>query len=228
MLGSMQPRRSQWGQGSVADRVGTAAYDFAVEREWLARPFGWAMWGTDTRKLYDSLRVLGELADDTAVLDIPCGGGVALRGLRFGQQLRYVAADISAEMLARARREAAGRGLAGIEFAEADMARMPFADGEFDVCVSFNGLHCLPDAAAAVGEVARCLKPGGRFVGDTVVRDAGWRHEAIIAAFQRAGIFGPGGTVDDLRGWLTGAGLDVESLQRSGAIVHFAARRPKP
>ncbi len=35
---------------------------------------------------------------------------------------------------------------------------MPFDDNEFDMCVSFNGLHCLPDPAAAVREIVRCLR----------------------------------------------------------------------
>jgi ubiquinone/menaquinone biosynthesis C-methylase UbiE len=35
-----------------------------------------------------------------------------------------------------------------VEFVEADIERMPFDDNEFDICVSFNGLHCLPDPAA--------------------------------------------------------------------------------
>ena len=35
-----------------------------------------------------------------------------------------------------------------VEFVEADIERMPFDDNVFDICVSFNGLHCLPDPAA--------------------------------------------------------------------------------
>jgi SAM-dependent methyltransferase len=221
----MQLRKSKWGQGGVADRITTTAYDFGVEREWLARPFGWAMWGTDTRKLFESLRVVGDLPDAAAVLDIPCGGGVALRGLRPGKPVRYVAADVSVDMLARARRRAVGHGLNGIEFIEADMEQMPFSDGEFDLCMSYNGLHCLPDPATAVAEVARCLAPGGRFVGDSVVRNAGLRHELIVGAFRRAGMFGPGGTPDELRGWLTSAGLSIEHFELSGAIAHFSATR---
>ena len=44
------------------------------------------------------------VSDGSAVLDIPCGGGLAMRGVRNGQRLRYVAADISPDMLDRARR----------------------------------------------------------------------------------------------------------------------------
>jgi SAM-dependent methyltransferase len=218
----MPEQRSIWSGGAVG-RVGGGAYDFAVEHEWLARPAGLALWGTDTRMLYDSIRTIGELPEGSAVLDVPCGGGVALRGLRPGQNLRYVAADISTDMLGRARARAAALGRDDIEFVEADIERMPFEDNEFDLCLSFNGLHCLPDPPAAVREIARCVKPGGRLVGDSVVRGAGWRQDLAIGFFRRAGVFGVGGTVDDLNGWLTDAGLKVDRLERSGGLAHFTA-----
>lgn len=221
----MSEKRMRWGQRTIADRVGGGVYAFAVEHESLARPFGMALWGTDIRLFYETLSVLGELPDGASVLDVPCGGGVALRGLRPGQPVRYVAADISVDMLERTRRRAEGLGLAGVEVREADIARMPFGDGEFDLCVSFNGLHCLPDPAAAVAEIARCLKAGGRLVGDSVLRGAGWRQDLAFAGLQRAGMFGVGGTVDELRGWLTAAGLTVQRLQLSGAVAHFSATR---
>ena len=209
----------------IVGRFGGAAYDFVVEREWLARPGGRALWGTDTQLLFDSINTVGEIPDGSAVLDVPCGGGIALRGLRQGQQVRYVAADISPDMLTRARRQASAIGRDDIEFIEANIEQMPFADGEFDLCVCFNGLHCLPDPAAAIREIARCLVPGGRVVGDAVVRGAGIRQDLAFAALRRAGVFGPSGTCDDLQHWLTAAGLRVDRLQRSGAIAHFAATR---
>ena len=126
---------------------------------------------------------------------------MALRGLRPGQTVRYVAADISTDMLARARARAAALGRDDIEFVETDIERMPFDDNEFDVCVSYNGLHCLPDPAAAIREMSRCLKPGGRLIGDSVVRGAGMRQNLAFAVLHRAGVFGAGGTVDELA-WL--------------------------
>ncbi len=218
----MPEQRSIWSGGAVG-RVGGGAYDFAVEHEWLARPAGLALWGTDTRMLYDSIRTISELPEGSAVLDVPCGGGVALRGLRPAQRLRYVAADISTDMLDRARARAAALGRDDIEFVEADIERMPFEDNEFDLCLSFNGLHCVPDPPVAVREIARCVKPGGRLVGDSVVRGAGWRQDLAIGFFRRAGVFGVGGTVDDLHGWLTDAGLKVDRLERSGGPAHFTA-----
>jgi SAM-dependent methyltransferase len=199
------------------------AYDFAVEHEWLARPAGVALWGTDTRMFYESFDAIGELPDGASVLDIPCGGGVALRGLRPGQRLRYVAADISPDMLVRARARAAALGRNDIEFVEADITRMPFDDNEFDLCVSFNGLHCLPDPVAAVREIARCVKPGGRLVGDSLVRGAGWRQDRALDFGRWAGVFGASGTVGELRGWLTDANLTVDRLEACGAVAHFTA-----
>jgi SAM-dependent methyltransferase len=219
----MADQRSMWGERTLVDRIGGAAYDYAVEREWLARPAGLALWGTDTRVLFDAIRLIGDLPDGSAVLDVPCGGGLALRGMRSDQRVRYVGADISSDMLTRARRRAAALGRYDIEFIEADIVRMPFDDNEFDLCVSFNGLHCLPDPAAAVREIARCLKPGGRLVGDSVVRGAGLRQDLAFSAFRRAGAFGAGGTVDDLHRWLTDAGLTVDHLQPSGAVALFTA-----
>ncbi len=222
----MAEQRSIWGGRTFVDRIGGGAYDFAAEREWLARPAGLALWATDTRILYDNIRMLADLPDGSSVLDVPCGGGLALRGLRSGQRVRYVAADISTDMLARARRRAADLGRHDIEFTEADITRMPFDDNEFDLCVTFNGLHCLPDPAAAVREITRCLKPGGRLVGDSVVRGAGARQDLVIRAFRRTGVFGAGGTVDDLRDWLSDAGLAVDRLQSSGALAYFSATAP--
>jgi len=205
-------------------RISATVYDFGVEREWLARPAGALVWGTDTRLLFESIRAIGDLPAGAALLDVPCGGGLALRGVRPDQDLRYVAADISSFMLDRTRRQAARLGRT-VELTEADVERLPFADEEFDLCVSFNGLHCLPDPALAVREIARCLKPGGRFVGDTIVLRAGLRQDLAISAFRRMGLFGPGGTAVALEHWLTDAGLRVDRLERSGAVAHFAATR---
>jgi SAM-dependent methyltransferase len=205
-------------------RLPAVVYDYGVEHEWLARPAGALLWGTDTRGLFSTIRTLGVVPDGTAVLDVPCGGGVALRGLRRDQNIRYVAVDISPVMLDRTRQQARRLGLT-IETVQADIARLPFADNEFDMCVSFNGLHCMPDPALAVRELARCLRPGGRLIGDTVVREAGWRQDLVIAAFRRIGWFGQGGTADDVAEWFTDAGLHVDRLERSGAVIRFAATR---
>jgi SAM-dependent methyltransferase len=126
-------------------------------------------------------------------------------------------------MLRRARREAARRGLARIELLEADVESLPFEDGSFDLSVCFNSLHCFPDPAAGLREIARCLRAGGRLIGDAAVLGRGARFDALIRLYRRRGIFGPGGTVADLDRWLAGAGLERRRLELSGAVAYFEA-----
>lgn len=80
-----------------------------------------------------------------------------------------MAADISSDMLRRARSRATELGLDGLmEFSEADITDLPFRDNMFDLVLTFNGLHCLPDPHAAVVELARVLKPVGFCAGARV------------------------------------------------------------
>src|ERR1700680_1186655 len=154
-----------------SERVTAAIYDAGVKHEHVATVGARAMWGADMRRLFAEIARLADVPVGTSVLDIPCGGGLAFRGLRSGQAVHYVAADISPYMLTRARREAGRRGVQdAIEFVQADVTALQFPDASFDLCVTYNGLHCLPDPRAALGELARVLKPGGRLGGAWGVR----------------------------------------------------------
>ena len=218
----MPDTRQRWLEG----RLPAIGYDAVVERERVARVMGFLLWGTDTRRLYEHIGRLGEEPDGSAILDLPCGGGVAFRGLRPGQQVRYVAADLSPVMLDRARAEAKRRGLDQIEFHQADVEALPYEDASFDLVVTYTSLHCFPDPPAGLKEMARVLRPGGTLRGTTVVNDTGLRQQGFIRAFRAAGAFGPSGTSDDYRGWLAAAGLVDVELDRSGAIAYLSARKP--
>jgi ubiquinone/menaquinone biosynthesis C-methylase UbiE len=220
------PSTSKTWRSQLFDRIGAASYDAAIERERLARILGWLSWRTDTARLYRHMQLLSEQPAGTSVLDLPCGGGVAFRALSAEQDIHYVACDLSPGMLRRARKVARERGLAQIEFVEADVNTLPFPDAEFDLCVSYNGLHCFPQPQAAVEEIARFLKPGGRLTGCATIRGAGRREDALIRAYQRTGVFGPGGTAEEVAEWLDAAGLEEVNFDRSGAWVFFDATRP--
>lgn len=202
-------------------------YDFMVERETLARVAGQLAFGTDTRKLYRAIDSLGELPDGSAVLDIPTGGGVALRGVRPGQRIRYVAADISEEMLRRTEGVARRRGLEQVETRIADVEELPFEDGEFDLVLSFAGLHCFPDPRAAVLEIARCVRPGGRFIGSVFLRGTGLRYLPGQVGGRLIGVMGPSGTRAEVDGWLHEAGFRRARIELSGTIGYFAATMPR-
>jgi ubiquinone/menaquinone biosynthesis C-methylase UbiE len=124
------------------------------------------------------------------VLDVGCGGGRAVAEL-CARGVRAVGADRDPRMLAAARaRGAASPGIPApacaarvrgpsphAEFVEADVLRLPFADGEFRGYRADKVLHELADPAAAVAEARRVLAPGGRIVlcgqdWDTLVLDS--------------------------------------------------------
>ena len=113
------------------ERVMAAMYDAGVKHDRVAMVGAWAMWGADMRRMFADVARLADVPAGTSVLDIPCGGGFALRVLRPGQPVRYVAADISPHMLQRAR-EATRRMQAqdAIEFVEADVTALQFDDAQ--------------------------------------------------------------------------------------------------
>ena len=198
-------------------------YGFYIERRRLSRLIAALVWGADIRPFYASMRVIGEVRDGGVIVDVPCGAGVAFRGLRDGQRVRYVALDLSPRMLGRARRRATELGLGQIELVEGDAQSIPIDDGSVDLFLSYWGLHCFPDPARAVAETARCLRPGGRLVGSMITRGRSLRNWLIVRPGR--GGFGPGGTSEDLRRWLADARLQDVTVKSSGVLAYFRAMK---
>lgn len=210
-----------------AARLTSALYNAAAMHDTVAAVGAKALWGLTLPDLLQEVQRVGEARAGAHVLDVPCGGGFAFRGLRAGQDCRYVAADISSDMLGRARDRATQLGVAdSMEFTEADITDLPFQDNTFDLALTFNGLHCLPDPRAAVFELARVLKPGGILRGSTCVRGRGWRQDRFVTALQAAGFFGITPQAGDVQRWLKDAGLEVLVARHSGSVELFEALRP--
>jgi SAM-dependent methyltransferase len=107
--------------------------------------------------------------DGSEVLDCACGIGTQAIGLALRGHL-VTGTDLSVRAAARAGREAARRGVR-LRTAAADMRRLPFPDGRFDVVVcADNALpHLLTEAdvGAALAEMRRVLRPGGLLLAST-------------------------------------------------------------
>ena len=88
-------------------------------------------------------------------LDLACGTGDIAFGLA-SRGVRVVGLDITHRMLvlAAAKRQ-------DVPFVTGDMMALPFGDRAFDVVTTGYGLRNVPRLAAALGEIARVLKPGG-------------------------------------------------------------------
>ncbi len=208
------------------DHPWAVVYRYFSAREQFSRPAAKLIFGADIDELFAPLRELETVPNGGSVLDVPCGAGIALGALTPDRDVRFVAADISPAMLRRTEEAAAARGLAQVQTLEADVEQLPFADDEFDLCLSFAGLHCFPDPELAVREVARCMKPGGRFAGTIFLVDAGPRYAALRFAARAMGVIGPSGGLRDVEQWLDRAGLRDVRVERLGTMARFSARKP--
>jgi ubiquinone/menaquinone biosynthesis C-methylase UbiE len=184
------------------------------------RPLARLVWGADLAPLYSTLAVIGEANAGETILDVPCGGGVAFRALGPEQDVRYIAGDISQRMLARAGQRASERELGQVEFVLADMESLPFADGIADLFLSYSGLHMVEDPHTAVREIGRCLKPGGKLVGCTFVREGALRQRALFRAGESLGHPAPP-RAENLHRWLSDVGITDTAIEPARGFVVF-------
>jgi SAM-dependent methyltransferase len=107
-------------------------------------------------------RLLGDVAG-RRVVEIGCGSAPCSRWLRTAGA-EVVALDLSAGMLARAQQLNRDTGI-DVPLLQAEVGALPLASGSADVvCSAFGGLPFVNDVSIALAEVARVLRPGGRFV----------------------------------------------------------------
>jgi SAM-dependent methyltransferase len=96
------------------------------------------------------------------VLEVSCGhGGGASYFARTYRSAQYVGIDLNPEAIRHCQ---ARHQVAGLVFQVGDAQKLPFAEGSFDVVMNVEASHCYPDFPGFVDEVARVLKPGGRFL----------------------------------------------------------------
>ena len=107
---------------------------------------------------------LGELKPGEHVVD--CGSGAGADSLIAAQMVgpggHVIGVDMTAEMLLKARRNALEAGMTNVEFREGYLEALPVPDTWADVVISNGVLNLIPDKEAALLEMFRVLKPGGR------------------------------------------------------------------
>lgn len=111
----------------------------------------------------DIIETLADCRPDDLCLDVATGpGNTAFRLARKAGQV--VASDVAPGMLAVARRQAREKGLGNVGVVLAPAEALPFADATFDVVTCRIAPHHFASVPAFLAEVARCLKPEGRFI----------------------------------------------------------------
>ncbi|MDE8343421.1 MAG: class I SAM-dependent methyltransferase [Acidocella sp.] len=163
------------------------------------------------------LEMMGELVG-CRVLDVGCGdGALACAVALLGADVTGTDPDPAMLAIARARAEKAG---VHMTFLEARVDQLPFADASFDVVTSVTVLCFVPDAADAVREMARVLRPGGRLVLGELGRWNVWAMRRRVlgwlgSATWKAAHFR---TTTELRALAQGAGFSVTVIR--GAVYY--------
>ena len=117
---------------------------------------------------------VADLREGETVLDLGSGGGidVLLSARRVGPSGKAYGLDMTAEMLALARSNAAKAGAANVEFLEGAIEDIPLPDGSIDVVISNCVINLSTDKPAVLAEMHRVLVPGGRIgISDVVAED---------------------------------------------------------
>jgi SAM-dependent methyltransferase len=119
---------------------------------------------TASRRYDPHLITAARLTAASTVLDIGCGAGVSSRDAAVvAVEGHVLGVDLSPQLVEQARRRAVAAGLRNVDFECADAQAHRFPRGAFDVAISRFGAMFFADPSAAFRNIARGLRPGGRF-----------------------------------------------------------------
>ncbi len=179
---------------------------------------------------------VADLHEGETVLDLGSGAGadVLISARRVGATGKAIGLDMTDEMLDLARANARDAGVDNVEFVKGYIEDIPLAEGSVDVVISNCVINLSADKRQVLREVARVLRPGGRFAVSDVIADPDMDEATRTDMQQWTGCVAGALTRQEFEQALTDAGLaDIEIREThrvhehaSSAIVR--ARKPDP
>ena len=186
----------------------------------------YAIIGATLQIVGESLAEAMDLRAGQRVLDVAAGNGnVTLAAAR--RWCDVVSTDYVGALLARGRERAAAERFE-VEFREADVEALPFADGSFDAVVSTYGCMFAPNPRRTAAEMLRVCKAGGK------IGMANWTPDGMIGqVFKTIGKYvSPPAGVDSPALWGTRARLDelfgAQASKIDAQPRHFVFRYRSP
>jgi SAM-dependent methyltransferase len=179
---------------------------------------------------------MADLRPGEVVLDLGSGGGidVLLAAARVGPTGVAYGLDMTDEMLALARRNAAEAGAANARFLRGEIEAIPLPDASVDVVISNCVINLSTDKRRVFAEIARVLRPGGRMSVSDVVADDALSPADRAARGDHAGCIAGALSFGEYAAGLASAGLrDLELVPTHRVTdgmydVIVRARRPGP
>jgi arsenite methyltransferase len=156
---------------------------------------------------------VADLHEGETVLDLGSGAGadVLISARRVGATGRAIGLDMTDEMLALARANAAAAGVGNVEFLQGYLEDIPLPDASVDVVISNCVINLAADKRVVLAEAARVLRPGGRFAVSDVIADDGMDDATRADMQQWTGCIAGALTEREFRRALEDAGLiDIE------------------
>ena len=177
---------------------------------------------------------VADLHEGETVLDLGSGAGadVLISARRVGPTGKAIGLDMTDEMLALARGNAAQAGVENVEFVKGYIEAMPLPDASVDVVISNCVINLSADKAAVLREVARVLRPGGRFAVSDVVADDNMDEATRADMVQWTGCVAGALTRAEFERVVSDAGLEnIEITETHRVHAHAAsaiirARKP--
>jgi arsenite methyltransferase len=173
---------------------------------------------------------VADLAPGETVLDLGSGGGidVLLSARRVGPTGHAYGLDMTAEMLALARRNAAEAGATNVTFLHGQIENIPLPDASIDVIISNCVINLSTDKPAVFGQMHRVLREGGRIGVSDVVAENDLTPPVILERATRVGCLAGALTFDEYRHLLSEAGfagITITSTFEFGEGIHSAIVR---